>query len=173
MSPLRVVVSVLSGLAVAALLSGCGRSDATPSAATPGKAVQALDLPSLPSDLLGLAVKKEDVAEPVAKVPATFIDGLALYSLRHDELVQATLQVTRFNRRADVGSDKFRLAVVNQIGSSTPRPFRLGGRTVYLTTGTKQSIAVWFSGRYMLLLASRADYDEPRTLLRKALELEP
>jgi hypothetical protein len=171
-SPL-VVLSLLAVLAVAALLAGCGRSDATPSAATPGKAVQALDLPNLPSDLLGLAVKKEDVAEPVSKVPATFIDGLALYSLRHDELVQATLQVTRFNHSADVSSEKFRLSVVHQIGSSTPRPFRLGTRTVYLTTGTKQSIAVWFSGRYMLLLASRADYDEPRTLLRKALELEP
>ena len=173
MSPLRVVLSLLAGLAVAGLLSACGRSDAFPSAATPGKAVQALDLAGLPSDLLGLAVKKEDVAEPVSKVPATFIDGLALYSLRHNELVQATLQVTRFNHSADVGSEKFRLSVVNQIGSSTPRPFRLGGRTVYLTTGTKQSIAVWFSGRYMLLLASRADYDEPRTLLRKALELQP
>jgi hypothetical protein len=179
LSPCRIALAVV---AVAALLSGCGRSDAAPSAATPGKQVQTLDLPGLPSslgtpqtpgDLLGLAIKKEDVAEPVSRVPATFIDGLALYSLRHDDLVQATLQVTRFNSRAKVASATFRQAVVNQIGSSTPRPFRLGPKTVYLTTGTKQSIAVWFSGRYMLLLASRSDYDEPRTLLRKALELQP
>ena len=50
---------------------------------------------------------------------------------------------------------------------------RLGASTVYLTTGTKQSIAVWFKGRYLFVLATRADYDEPRTLLRKALEIQP
>ena len=46
-------------------------------------------------------------------------------------------------------------------------------RTVYLTTGTKQSIGVWFKDRYLFVLATRADYDEPRTLLRKALEIKP
>jgi hypothetical protein len=85
----------------------------------------------------------------------------------------ATLQVSRFNDGADVDSDKFRRTVVNQIGSTAPRTVRLGDQTVYLTTGTKQSIGVWFKGRYLFVLASRADFDEPRTLLRKALEIEP
>ena len=57
--------------------------------------------------------------------------------------------------------------------SSAPRTERLGTDTVYLTTGTKQSIAVWFKDRYLFVLATRADYDEPRTLLRKALEIQP
>ena len=89
------------------------------------------------------------------------------------DLVMATLQVSRFNDGADVKADKFRQTVVNQIGSSAPRTVRLGGSTVYLTTGTKQSIGVWFKGRYLFVLATRADYDEPRTLLRKALEIKP
>jgi hypothetical protein len=164
----------LLGAVVAATvaLAGCARSDASVTP-TPGKAVKALEIPNLPSDLLGLAIAKEDVSKDLAKVPSAFIDSLSLYSLRHNDLVQATLQVSRFNDGADVAADKFRQTVVNQIGSSAPRTVRLGGSTVYLTTGTKQSIGVWFKDRYLFVLATRADYDEPRTLLRKALEIQP
>jgi len=159
-------------LAAGLALAGCARSSASV-APTPGKAVQALDIPNLPTDLLGLHVAKEDVSAEVAKVPSAFIDALSLYSLRHNDLVQATLQVSRFNAGADVKAEKFRQTVVNQIGSSAPRTVRLGADTVYLTTGTKQSIGMWFKGRYLFVLATRADYDEPRTLLRKALEIQP
>ena len=159
-------------MCAALALAGCARSDASV-APTPGKAVKVLDVPNLPPDLLGLKLGKEDVSDDVAKVGKAFIDSLALYSLRHNDLVMATLQVSRFNDGADVASQKFRQTVVNQIGSSAPRTVRLGADTVYLTTGTKQSIAVWFKGRYLFVLATRADYDEPRTLLRKALEIRP
>ncbi|HEY3241567.1 MAG TPA: hypothetical protein VGL92_18545, partial [Acidimicrobiia bacterium] len=104
---------------------------------------------------------------------------LGLWSLRTassesgGDLVQATLQVSRFAEGARSQESDFRQSVVNQIGSARPRTFRLGKRTVYLTTGTKQSIAVWFQGRYLFVLASRSDYDEPRTLLRAALEIKP
>jgi hypothetical protein len=159
-------------LAAAVALAGCARSDAS-SDPTPGKAVKALEITNLPTDLLGLKLAPENVSEEVAKVPSAFIDGLSLYSLRKNELVMATLQVSRFNDGADVEDDKFRQTVVNQIGSTAPRTVRLGGETVYLTTGTKQSIGVWFKDRYLFVLATRADYDEPRTLLRKALEINP
>ena len=164
---------LLGFVALAALaLAGCTRSDASV-APTPGKAVKTLDLPNLPPDLLGLKLAREDVSDDLAKVPKAFIDTLSLYSLRHNDLVMATLQVSRFNAGADVKAQKFRQTVVNQIGSSAPRTERLGTDTVYLTTGTKQSIAVWFKDRYLFVLATRADYDEPRTLLRKALEIKP
>jgi hypothetical protein len=160
-------------VALAALaLAGCTRSDASV-APTPGKAVKTLDLPNLPPDLLGLKLAREDVSDDLAKVPKAFIDSLSLFSLRHNDLVMATLQVSRFNDGADVNAQKFRQTVVNQIGSSAPRTERLGAETVYLTTGTKQSIAVWFKDRYLFVLATRADYDEPRTLLRQALEIKP
>jgi hypothetical protein len=163
------------GAVVAAALAftGCARSDAAPVKPVPGQAVKAVEIANLPADLLGLKVAPEDVTEDLAKVPSTFIDGLSLYSLRHNDLVMATLQISRFTDGADVKADKFRQTVVNQIGSTTPRQVRLGGETVYLTTGTKQTIGVWFKGRYLFVLATRADYDEPRTLLRKALEIQP
>jgi hypothetical protein len=159
-------------VAAAVALAGCARSDASVEP-TPGKAVKALEIGNLPADLLGLKLAPEDVAEDLAKVPSAFIDSLSLYSLRKDDLVMATLQVSRFNDGADFGAEKFRQTVVNQIGSTAPRTVRLGGETVYLTTGTKQSIGVWFKDRYLFVLATRADYDEPRTLLRKALEIRP
>ena len=173
MTSLRLHRRGIGTLVVAALaLAGCARSDASVEP-TPGDQVQALDIPGLPADLLGLKIAPEDVAADLAKVPSAFIDALSLYSLRDDDLVMATLQVSRFNDGADVEADRFRHTVVNQIGSSAPRTVRLGEHTVYLTTGTKQSIGVWFKGRHLFVLASRADYDEPRTLLRKALEIEP
>ncbi len=171
--------TVLLALALAAAaLAGCGRSDAAVDPVA-GKKVKVLELESLPSEILGLAVQKEDVAGSVAKVNSTFIDGLGLWSLRTassesgGNLVQATLQISRFSEGARFDESEFRQSVVNQIGSARPRTYRLGTRTVYLTTGTKQSIAVWFKGRYLFVLASRSDYDEPRTLLRKALEIKP
>ena len=173
MTPLRLRLRCLGAvLAAAVALAGCARSDASVDP-TPGKAIKALEVPNLPADLLGLKLAPEDVSEDLAKVPSAFIDSLSLYSLRKDELVMATLQVSRFNDGADVKADKFRQTVVNQIGSSAPRTVRLGSQTVYLTTGTKQSIGVWFKGRHLFVLATRADYDEPRTLLRKALEITP
>jgi len=167
--PLRLLGAVV---AAALALAGCTRSDASV-AATAGKAVKTLDIPNLPPDVLGLKIAPENVSDDLAKVPSAYIDALSLYSLRHNELLMATLQVSRFNAGADVNADKFRQTVVNQIGSSAPRTVRLGGSTVYLTTGTKQSIAMWFKGRYLFVLSTRADYDEPRTLLRKALEITP
>jgi hypothetical protein len=160
-------------LAATLLLSGCGRSDAARVEPTAGKAVKDLEVRGLPAEVLGLSVQREDVSETVARVDGTFIDALGLWSLRSENLVQATLQVSRFSAGASPDKAEFRQTVVNQIGSSRPRAFRLGKRTVYLTTGTKQSIAVWFSGRYLFVLASRSDYDQPRTLLRQALEIKP
>lgn len=160
-------------MAAAVALAGCARSDAASVKPTPGQAVKALEIPNLPADLLGLKLAPEDVSADLGKVPAAFIDALSLYSLRHNDLVMATLQVSRFNEGANVKAEKFRQTVVNQIGATAPRKLRLGGETVYLTTGTKQSIGVWFKDRYLFVLATRADYDEPRTLLRKALEIKP
>lgn len=173
MTPLRLRLRCLGAvLAAAVALAGCSRSDASVEP-TPGKAIKALEVPNLPADLLGLKLAPEDVSEDLGKVPSAFIDSLSLYSLRKNDLVMATLQVSRFNDGADVTAEKFRQTVVNQIGSTAPRTVRLGGETVYLTTGTKQSIGVWFKDRYLFVLATRADYDEPRTLLRKALEIKP
>lgn len=173
---MRVSVAATVRLVVALALAGtalasCGESGAAVDPVA-GESVDLLELGSLPDEVLGLTVAPEDVADAVAGVDSTFIDALGLWSLRADDLVQATLQVSRFSAGARYEEDEFRQSVVNQIGSVRPRTFRLGERTVYLTTATKQSIAVWFTGRHMFVLASRSDYDEPRTLLREILEIE-
>jgi len=169
---LRLLGAVMAAMAAPLALGGCGRSEASV-APTPGKAVTMLDVAGLPADLLGLKLAPENVSDELARVPKAYVDALSLYSLRRNDLVMATLQISRFNAGADVAADTFRKTVVNQIGATAPRPVRLGRDTVYLTTGTKQSIAVWFKGRYLFVLATRADYDQPRTLLRRALEIEP
>lgn len=159
-------------LAVAALLV-VGTVACSKEKVQRGTAIKNLELPGVPAELLGLRLQREDVSATTQRVSLAFVDSVALYSLRNDkDLVQATLQVSHFAEEARTEEASFRDAVVNQIGSARPRAFRLGGRTVYLTTGTKQSIAVWFDGDHLFVLASRADYDTPRTLLRKALELK-
>ena len=50
---------------------------------------------------------------------------------------------------------------------------RVGDRAVYLTTGRRQSVAVWWDDSYLFVLSSREDYETPRALLRAALEIEP
>ena len=176
MSERPLTVLVILALAAAGL-AGCGRSDAAVEPVE-GEAVKVLELESLPGEVHGLAVRREDVAGSVARVSSTFIEALGLWSLRTPsaeeggDLVQATLQVSRFSDGARYDEADFRQSVVNQIGSARPRTFRLGKRTVYLTTGTRQSIAVWFKGAHLFVLASRADYDQPRSLLREVLELE-
>ena len=165
----RRLLVVVAALVVGLGLGGCSGSEHK--RVSPG-AIKTLELPDAPADLLGLRLQREDVSATTQRVNLAFVDSVALYSLRNDkDLVQATLQVSRFAPEARTQKASFREAVVNQIGSAKPRAFRLGKRTVYLTTGTKQSIAVWFDGDHLFVLASRADYDTPRTLLRKALEL--
>jgi len=166
----RPLALAAAALAVALGLGGCG--DPEGKRVSPG-AIKALELRGAPAELLGLRMQREDVSGTTQRVNLAFVDSVALYSLRNDkDLVQATLQVSHFAEGARTADAPFRSAVVNQIGSAAPREFRLGDRTVYLTTGTKQSIAVWFDGDHLFVLASRADYDTPRTLLRRALELK-
>jgi hypothetical protein len=126
----------------------------------------------VPDNLLDLAVQKEDVSV-VENTKRPFVEAVGLYSLRRDDLLQATLQISRFTEEADATSTKFRQSVVTQIGSTTPRLFRVGDRTVYLTTGRRQSVAVWWEDRYLFVLSSRDDYETPRGLLRAALDIEP
>lgn len=170
MTPTRVAVLV----ALVSLLFGgaCGAPDVS-AQATAGKDIEPIGGDLLPSKLLGLDVQSEDISGTVASEQQTFVEATSLYSLRSDELLQATLQVSRFNDSADAESSSFRRSLLNQIGGSRPRTVRLGDETVYLTSGTQQQLAVWFRGDHLLILATREDYPMPKTLLRRALEVKP
>lgn len=167
---LRVLVAV--SLA-AALLGGCGTGEDALAGATPSKEIKQLDAGVAPAELLGLTVVREDQAATIAKAERSYIDGVALFSLREGPLLQATLQISRFNDSADYRSSGFRQSLLSQIGGSRPKPVRMGEKTVYLTSGTKQRISVWFEGRHLLILSTREEFAQPRTLLREALEIQP
>ncbi len=134
--------------------------------------VEPFDASIVPPQLAGLAVASETVGG-ATEVKNPFVEGIGLYSLRAGELLQGTLQVSRFTEDADSEKPRFRSSVVQQIGSTVPKAYRMGDRTVFLTAGKRQSIAVWFEGRYFFVLSTRDDFDRPRALLREALEIKP
>ena len=162
----------LAGLAIAlatlVAAPACGEPDTSAAAAEVGTIPESM----VPAELGGMAVAPEDVAV-VKETKRPFVDAVGLYSLRRDDLLQATLQISRFTEDSKADTAKFRNGVVSQLGSTTPRVFRMGDQQVYLTTGRRQSVAVWWKDRYLFILSSREEFETPRALLRAALEIEP
>ena len=165
----RLILGAALVVAVCVSATACASSSARP---VEGKKIKHLDASFLPSEVAGLKVSAEDVSA-VGGSKKSFVEEVGLYSLRRDELLQATLQVSRFTEDADVHKADFRQAVVQQIGSSVPRSYRMGDDTVYLTSGRRQSVAVWFRDRYLLVLSTREEFPAPRSLLRSLLEVQP
>lgn len=165
---LRTLVALLAAFG-ALVAPACG-GDETP--AGQATAVKALDGLTVPATLLDLAVQAEDVSV-VEGTKRPYVDAVGLYSLRSQDLLQATLQISRFTKDSKATTSKFRNSVVTQIGSTTPRIFRVGEQPVWLTTGRRQSVAVWWDGYYLFVLSSRDDYATPRALLRAAIEVKP
>jgi hypothetical protein len=151
---------------LAALAGACGGS------APPTTRVHALPLPRLGDHVLDLQVQPETARVSALKgVTRPYVDGIGLFSLRSDAQLEATLQVSRFTSRGDTRSQRFRDSVVRQIGSTVPQEFRMGQHRVWLTTGRRQSVAVWFEQKYLYILSVRDDYPQPRSLLRTVLDV--
>ena len=168
----RVVVLLLATVAGLAG-AGCSKDSAAEAAGTPGKKIAALPPTLVPAEVNGLRTGQEDLKPTFVGVRRSFVDATSLYTFRSGDLLQATLQVSRFTKDAAADRAAFHSSVVAQIGSTVPKPFRIGGDTVYLTSGKQQSIAVWFRDRYLFVLAVRQDYPQPRSLLRTALGFRP
>ena len=167
---MRRAAAFLVAALVATPLVGCGGGDddAEPRAGAVGK----LDAEFLPEQVLGLSVDQEELPSGIGDVRASYLEAVSLYSMRREDQLQATLQVGRFRDTVDFDDGAFRRGLLTQIGSSRPQSVRLGDSTVYMTTGLEQRLAIWFSGRHMLILGTRQEFDRPRTLLREMLELE-
>ena len=165
---MRKVLAVVLALGVALSVAACGgdgtRNDAAPIMPT------SADL--LPSTILGLSVKRENVRARVAGVKRSYLTNAGLYSLRDGKQLEATLQVSTFNSKANLRDEEFRLAIVNQIGSTQPRAFRMGDQTVYLTNSKRQSVAVFFKKRSFAVLSTLDTYDKGRELLRALLAVD-
>lgn len=168
----RVLATAVAVFAVAGFLGGCSTTD--PAAKpTPASKIETLPASLLPPRLVGLDVTVEDVSSTIERSRRAFVDQLSLYSLRTDDKLMATVQVSRANDPGEKNVQRFRDSVIGQIGSSQPRSMVVGGQTVYITTGTKQRIAFWFKERFLFVLATRDEFTQRRTLLRELLAVEP
>lgn len=164
----RVIAALCFVAAVA--LSACG----TPSAGgLSGHAIKAVDAGVVPGTLADLETHQEDVGATVTQARNSYADRLSLYSLRKDNLVYATLEVSRLTSKFDYNSAKQRSLLADKIGGSKSEQHHVGPTTVYLTTGVRQSIDVWFRGKWLFVMSVRQDYAKPRTLLRDALGVNP
>lgn len=148
------------------VLSACG-DETESNAASTEKKIKVLDL-ALPAEIQGLKVQQEDVSATLNQVHPSYVEETGLYSLRTpDDLVQATLQINRFPDEERYETSQFRRTIVTQLGSSPPIATRMGKRTVWRSTGSNQTLALWFQGKWMYLLSVRNDVDRPRSLIRE------
>jgi hypothetical protein len=124
----------------------------------------------LPNQLLGLQVKPEDVSGEFGEVRRSYIASLGLFSLRENDLVRATLQVSRFNSLARPSDRGFRNSVINRLGTTKAQTLRVGDTSVYVTSKTDQQVFAWFEGRGFFVVTTHRDYEFPRTLLRRIID---
>lgn len=134
-----------------------------------GSSIRPLTAVEIPSALNGLALVPEDAHRTLSRVSRTYVRAAGLYSLRQNDLVEATLQVMQLDRTARYRDEKFRQSVVSQIGGSNPIVLRVGDATVYSTSISHQGVEIWFRGANLFVLSIRSDYAQPRSLLRAAL----
>jgi hypothetical protein len=166
----RFIHRAVAAIALAAMVFGaaCGGGDP--------KGTAASDIKQLPEDLLtgdylGLVPQREDIGGSLANQEANaYIDAVGLYSLRHKDRLEATLQISQLSDKARPTDPKFQELVANQIGGTKVQAFVMSGRTVFRSSQRKQSLSSWFRGDYFLILSVRDTYKEPRALLRLLLE---
>ena len=163
----------LSALCVVAVVGCGGHASSLNLKGTAGAKISHAADVAVPSTVLGLSVTQEDVSKSLANAQRSYIESLVMYGMRADSLLQATFQVSRFNPGTKYTADKFQLALVDQIGTATPFTATVGGTRVFLTSGNRQNISVWFKGPYFFVLATRQDFGSPRALLRELIAVNP
>lgn len=130
---------------------------------------------STPATMGGLVVGREDPCGDFQSSNTTrALDAVALFSVREPtQLLIATLEVGRFSPAAPLGDTGFRDGVISQIGQTTPQALWLEGHPVYATSSPGLTLICWFKGRYLFVLAVRNNYDQPKSILRDALKVNP
>jgi hypothetical protein len=167
-APARKLLVVL--LVVAGIASACGQgSDVV---GVQGDAIEPIPPDALPAKIQDLTVRVEDMKKQLSLAKDTYVRSAGVFSLRAGELVQATLQITRFTDDFDFRSGEARTSLANRMGGSRAELLRLGDDTVYLTQGQRQQLALWYRGSYLYVLSTRRDYTTPRALLRDALKVD-
>ena len=126
----------------------------------------------LPQQIAGLRVVREDIESSLKGIDRPYVDTVAVFSLREDELLRASLQVSRFNAAASPEDPKFTDSIVATIGGSSPERFRVSDKDVFATSASDQVVFTWFDGDGMFVLAVQQEFEFPRTLLRRVLNSE-
>jgi hypothetical protein len=163
---------VLVPLSILALLVGCGAGHAD-TRGTAGSQIVPLDKSLLPDQMLGLQVSVEDVSKTLANTRQSYVNAVSLFGFRKDQLLQATLQISRFNPGGNYQTDQFHQQVLNGVGNAVGQSVQVGGIDVFLTLGSRQRIFEWFRGPYWFVLSVRDDFTVPRSLLRQLLDVKP
>jgi hypothetical protein len=154
-------------LAASVACAACSSGEASSSVARAPEGAEA----RLPSKILGLKVVRENVRANLSNVQKTYLQSVGLFSFREgDDLLRATIQVGRFNDVAEPRKERFRNAIIGQLGSTVPIQLRVGDRAVYLASGSEQNIFSWFDDVGFYVLSIRSDYAFPRSLLRQLLD---
>ena len=164
----RLYVVALAGLCLVALLSGaCGNDTAADATQTPNVP----PVVSMPSQLLGLKVTQEDISSRLDQNDQPYIDSVGLFAFRRgQDVLEATLQVSRFTSDARPEESNFRGSIISRIGGVSPRLVRVEMQDLYLTSGSNQVLFIWFKERGFFVLTVRRDYPFPRTLVRRLIE---
>jgi hypothetical protein len=173
---LRVMITVLLLLLLAPTIAASADTTPTPSASpTSAPAATAFPAHGPPTTMLGLTVKKEDIAKKLAgETRALYVDRVALYSLRDPtNLLEATVEIGHFRGGTQWASTDFQMQIAQGLGSSLPVLVRLGSTVVYLTSSKGLSLAIWYDQGYMFVLAIRSTFKQPKELLRQSLAINP
>jgi hypothetical protein len=159
----------LAGLCLVALVSAsCGGSESSAATSTP-RPPAAIELPTV---MLGLNVGREDIASRVTQSEQPYVDSVGLFAFRRGkDVLEATLQVSRFTPEARPESADFRGSIISRIGGASPRQIRIGEQRLFLTSGRNQIVFIWFKKRGFFVLTVRRDYAFPRTLARRLIDM--
>jgi hypothetical protein len=164
---------VASALAVAVAAAGCAHSDKADLKGTSGSQITTLPGDLVPSQVLGMNVTDENVLKTLANTQKSYVNAVSLYGFRKDQLLQATLQISRFNANARYQTDKFRQQILLGVGTAQGETVQVSGVLVYLTLGERQRVFSWFKGPYWFVMSVRDDFTQPRSLLRQLLQINP
>lgn len=163
-----------AGLALAATIAvGCGGGDDAATSAADRRTIAALDADGVPGELNGLSVVRENISDTIEAARRPYLDAAVFFSIREEQTLQATLQIGRFANDVDAADEDFQATLLAAIGGAGVKELRMGENRVWLSTGDRQQIAVWFTADDVYILSTRDDYEFPRSLLRAALEVRP
>ena len=166
----RVLAWMTAPIAVALLTSACGGDDGAGSALKVAE-FETVAADAMPATVLDLVVGPEDFSATLLASQEAYIDALGVFGMRRDDLLYATVQVSRFDDPDTIADPLFQRSLAGRLGDSgRPSVVRVGQQSVYLMPSGRQTLGVWFVDDEMFVLTVRPEYEQPRRLVRALVE---